>query len=92
MKFTEEQVKKFSRGSLIKKINAKEQNVVIETLDTNAIEQINSNVLKAIKDVPQKKTLKEMIYLDIKILKKRWHLLKSKCHLFYKLQIFVCSV
>ncbi|CDE24709.1 unknown [Clostridium sp. CAG:440] len=54
MKFTEEQVKKFSRGSLIKKINAKEQNVVIETLDTNAIEQINSNVLKAIKDVPQK--------------------------------------
>lgn len=91
MKFTEEQVKKFSRGSLIKKINAKEQNVVIETLDTNAIEQINSNVLKAIKDVPQKDP-KEMIYLDIKILKKRWHLLKSKCHLFYKLQIFVCSV
>ena len=54
MKFTEEQAKKFYRGSLIKKINAKEQKVVIEVLDANAIEQINSNVLKAIKDVQQK--------------------------------------
>ena len=53
MKFTEEQAKKFYRGSLIKKINAKEQKVV-EVLDANAIEQINSNVLKAIKDVQQK--------------------------------------
>ena len=32
MKFTEEQAKKFYRGSLIKKINAKEQKVVIEVL------------------------------------------------------------
>ena len=39
---------------MIKKINAKEQQVVIEVLDANAIEQINSNVLKAIKDVQQK--------------------------------------
>ena len=54
MKFTEEQAKKFYRGSLIKKINAKEQKVVIEVLDANAIEQINSDVLKAIKDVQQK--------------------------------------
>ncbi|HJJ11462.1 MAG TPA: hypothetical protein OIM49_06990 [Clostridiaceae bacterium] len=54
MKFTEEQAKKFCHGSLIKKINAKEQKVVIEVLDANAIEQINSNVLKAIKDVQQK--------------------------------------
>ena len=54
MKFTEEQAKKFYRGSLIKKINAKEQKVVIEVLDANAIEQINSNVLKAILDVQQK--------------------------------------
>ena len=51
MKFTEEQAKKFYRGSLIKKINAKEQKVVIEVLDANAIEQINSNVLKAINDI-----------------------------------------
>lgn len=50
MKFTEEQVKKFSRGSLIKKkLMRKSKNVVIETLDTNAIEQINSNVLKCYK-------------------------------------------
>ena len=54
MKFTEEQVKKFYRSSLIKKINAKDKKVVIEVLDANAIEQINSNVLKAIKDVQQK--------------------------------------
>lgn len=55
MKFSEEQAKKFRRGSLIKKINAKEQNIIIEPIDITAIERINSCVLESIKrDTPQK--------------------------------------
>ena len=49
MRFTEEQSKKFHKGSLIKKINAKESGVRIEVIDASTIERINEGALISIR-------------------------------------------
>lgn len=49
MRFTEEQAKKFHKGSLIEKINAKESGVRIEVIDSSTIERINERALISIR-------------------------------------------
>lgn len=44
MKFTEEDKKKYSCGSLIKKIDCKGRTIIVRTLDASTAERINERV------------------------------------------------
>ena len=58
LKFSEEQVKKYSRGTLIKKYKGK---VEIEVLDIKTINNINERVLISIKQHEKERQQSEII-------------------------------
>lgn len=49
VRFGEEAKRKYSRGSLIKKVNARESGAEIEILDAATVDKINNRVLVSIK-------------------------------------------
>lgn len=49
MRFEEDAKRKYSRGSLIKKVNARESGVKIEILNAATVDKINNRVLVSIK-------------------------------------------